>query len=138
MCICRSTPVRLGYRPLVSQPSLRYVGAIQPLAIRSFSSSMIHFNNQQIQQPEKLTIGARIGRFYQNSKDLVRFYKDGLKMIWSNNKKVKALEQKILTEGYQVNRSEFQLIRETKKDMLKLIPFGLIFLILPESVPFTQ
>ncbi|KAI9468983.1 MAG: LETM1-like protein-domain-containing protein [Benjaminiella poitrasii] len=52
-----------------------------------------------------------------------------------NNKTAKALLQRVATEGYELDRSEFQLIHQSKKDMVKLIPFGFIFMILPESIP---
>ncbi|KAI8380513.1 LETM1-like protein-domain-containing protein [Choanephora cucurbitarum] len=84
-------------------------------------------NNQESQ--------SRIMRFIQQSKELVRFYKDGLKQIWTDNKQSKALLTKVANEGYVLNRSEFQLVHQTQKNMVKLIPFGFVFLILPESIP---
>ncbi|SAM05606.1 hypothetical protein [Absidia glauca] len=77
-----------------------------------------------------------LGKLYQQSKELVVFYKDGLKLLWSNNKQSKSLLQKVQQEGYVLNRSEYQLIHHNRIDMQKLIPFSLIFLILPESIPF--
>ncbi|KAI8889143.1 hypothetical protein K501DRAFT_329482 [Backusella circina FSU 941] len=37
-------------------------------------------------------------------------------------------------QGYLLNGPEFQLVHQSKKDILKLILFGLMFLILPESL----
>lgn len=147
----------LAYRPL---PSVRYFGVIQP-NIRTFSSTWIKYNNA-VNTPNNTPINtvatpinkeeieavtaqevvakagptSRIGKFIQNSKDLIRFYKDGLKLLWVNNKESKALQLKVKNEGYQLNRCEFQLIHQSKKDMLKLIPFGFVFMVLPESVKY--
>jgi hypothetical protein len=148
-----------GYRPLlistVAKPKSSRIGLAQP-SLRPFSTSMIRFNNEQIGKPSTNTNNnnvikanteaaatstttqptSRIGKFIQQSKDLIKFYKDGLKQLWANNKEAKALQLKVANEGYELSRSEFQLIYQSKKDMLKLIPFGFVFMILPESVSF--
>ncbi|KAI8335715.1 LETM1-like protein-domain-containing protein [Chlamydoabsidia padenii] len=77
-----------------------------------------------------------IGKLYQQSKELVVFYKDGLKLLWSNNKASKALVKKVQQEDYVLNRTEYQLIHHNKINMQKLIPFSIIFMVLPESIPF--
>lgn len=131
------------------------MGVIQP-NIRTFSSTWIKYNKEQLgsnkvtptldnkpvtqetttttEEVAKAGPTSRIGKLFQQSKDLIRFYKDGLKLLWANNKEAKALKLKVENEGYQLNRAEFQLIQQSKKDMLKLIPFGFVFMILPESV----
>lgn len=138
----------MGYRPLRTHTTVKYVGLIQP-SFRTFSSNMIRYNQDQlgkttinntttlppkVEAATSVTPQSRIGQFIQKSKDLIRFYKDGLKLLWYNNKEAKALLQKVQNEGYILNRSEFQLIHQSKKDMVKLIPFGFVFMILPESV----
>jgi hypothetical protein len=147
-----------AYRPLaVVAPSIRYVGIIQPATMRTFSTTWIRYNNDNkvhntAIQPQNTnnkeqeaaatqavapaTPISRIGKFIQQSKDLIKFYKDGLKLLWANNKQAKALQLKVKNEGYLLNRSEFQLVHRSKKDMLKLIPFGFVFAILPESVKY--
>jgi hypothetical protein len=104
-----------GFRPLI-------LNGYQPLLSRSFTS--------QVQEKPK----TGISKFIQQSKELVTFYKDGLKLLWTNKKEAAALQLKVKEQGYLLNRPEFQLVHRSKKDMLKLIPFGLVFLILPESV----
>lgn len=146
------------YRPLVvatvAKPRISRIG-LASSSLRPFSTSMIHFNNEQIGKPTTNTTNttvieantettastttskqptSRIGKFIQQSKDLIKFYKDGLKQLWANNKEAKALQLKVANEGYELSRSEFQMIHQSKKDMLKLIPFGFVFMILPESV----
>ncbi|KAL9547297.1 hypothetical protein MBANPS3_006227 [Mucor bainieri] len=151
-------PLTMGYRPLlvatVAKPRISRIGLAQS-SLRPFSTSMIRFNNEQIGKPITNTTNttvveantetaappaakqptSRIGKFIQQSKDLIKFYKDGLKQLWANNKEAKALQLKVANEGYELSRSEFQMIHQSKKDMLKLIPFGFVFMILPESIP---
>lgn len=149
----------MGYRRLATAPSIRYVGIIHPTTIgkRALSTSLIRYNDIKtnttastpLQNTTTATKGeaqpaaaaaaaptSRIGKFIQQSKDLIKFYKDGIKLLWANNKEAKALQLKVKNEGYVLNRSEFQLIHQSKKDMLKLIPFGFVFMILPESVKY--
>lgn len=148
----RARPLCLGYRPLLSasthsirpSSSIRYV--VPTNSARAFSTSFIRFN-QELNTKTTTTVApvekteekpaptSRIGKFIQQSKDLVKFYKDGLKLLWNNNKQAKALLLKVKNEGYELNRSEFQLVHQSKKDMIKLIPFGFVFCILPESIP---
>lgn len=148
----------MGYRPLlvakVTSPRITRIGLAQH-SLGSFSTSVAHFNNEQLGKPTTNTSNtnvidanteaaptttdakqptSRIGKFIQQSKDLIKFYKDGLKQLWANNKEAKALQLKVANEGYELSRSEFQLIHQSKKDMVKLIPFGFVFMILPESV----
>ena len=75
----------------------------------------------------------RIRKLIKSSKDLVVFYKNGLKLLWDNGKKAKALRERV-AQGHDLTRAEFQLVHRSGIDMLKLVPFGLIFVILPESV----
>ncbi|KAJ8663808.1 hypothetical protein O0I10_000082 [Lichtheimia ornata] len=120
--------------------SRAFVQPYSPLLLqRSFTVSSYRLSNgssspsttEQIQEKPK----GRIAQLYEKSKALIGFYKDGLKLLWANQKEAKALKQKVEEQGYVLNRAEFQLIHRSQKDMLKLIPFGLIFLILPESIP---
>ncbi|CEP13694.1 hypothetical protein [Parasitella parasitica] len=165
LAVIRSTlrknrrPFAMGYyQPLlvatVARPTVSRIGLAQ-IPLKSFSTSMIRFNNEQIGKPSTTVANtkaveanaqvsndqstkppsSRIGKFIQQSKELIKFYKDGLKQLWANNKEAKALQLKVNNEGYELNRSEFQLIHQSKKDMLKLIPFGFVFMILPESIP---
>ncbi|KAI8993584.1 LETM1-like protein-domain-containing protein [Pilobolus umbonatus] len=113
-----------------------YKGALQP-SIRLFS------NYACLQEEKKVEVTADkppastslIGRLYQQSKDLVRFYKDGIKLLWSNKKEAQLIMQKVKNESYEWTRSEYQLVHQSKKDVVKLIPFAFVFLILPESIP---
>ncbi|KAG1130082.1 hypothetical protein G6F42_004490 [Rhizopus arrhizus] len=105
--------------------------------IRTFTSGYVRYN--QVPETKETTAvkqpTSRIGQFIQQSKELVVFYKNGIKLLWSNHKEAKALQLKVQQEDYELKRSEFQLIHRSKKDMIKLIPFGFVFCILPESIP---
>ncbi|KAI8979442.1 LETM1-like protein-domain-containing protein [Mycotypha africana] len=91
---------------------------------------------EQGNEPVVHKTGGRISQFIQHSKELVRFYKDGLKQIWSNYQLTKEIRGKLEKDGMDsLTRQEFQLLRRSQKDMIKLIPFGFIFMILPESIP---
>ncbi|KAG0170700.1 hypothetical protein DFQ28_006667 [Apophysomyces sp. BC1034] len=115
---------------------------------RAFSTSVIRFSeaaapkrqpDAKIAQADDVTTApeptSRIGKLIKQSKELLAFYKGGLKLLWANSKEAKALKQKVEKGGYVLNRSEFQLVHQSSKDMLKLIPFGIVVLILPESIP---
>ncbi|KAK9768021.1 hypothetical protein K7432_001658 [Basidiobolus ranarum] len=71
---------------------------------------------------------------WERMKELARFYKNGLKQVWINNEKTKLLKIK-QSQGYQLTRKEFQLVSKAPKDFRKLIPFGLLALVLPEVIP---
>lgn len=51
-----------------------------------------------------------IKKYYNQVKDLISFYKAGLKQLWENNKAVKELQTKIQQENYILTRSEFQKV----------------------------
>ncbi|KAI9297511.1 hypothetical protein K502DRAFT_340106 [Neoconidiobolus thromboides FSU 785] len=73
--------------------------------------------------------------FMDKFKELFYFYKNGIKLIFKNRKEASLLKAK-QNQGEVLTRREFQLIYNSGKDMKKLIPFGLLLLILPESIPF--
>lgn len=119
----RSRAFTQPYAPLLLQ---RYVLGIvirkgsvyeRMLYCRSFSVSSYRLSNgssspsttEQIQEKPK----GRIAQLYEKSKALIGFYKDGLKLLWANQKEAKALKQKVEEQGYILNRAEFQLVSYT-------------------------
>ncbi|CEI88523.1 hypothetical protein RMCBS344292_02910 [Rhizopus microsporus] len=144
----RSFPVKRPLTAGYSFPSSRAAVIIKPLPryqpVRHFSYGYVRYNQLQTENKSLLNETneavanqptSRIGKLIQQSKELVKFYKDGIKLLWSNHKEAKALQLKVQNEGYELSRSEFQLIHRAQKDIIKLIPFGIIFCILPESIP---
>ncbi|KAG1053185.1 hypothetical protein G6F43_004723 [Rhizopus delemar] len=125
-------PLRVSY-----SNSLFLKPTQQQSFIRTFTSGYVRYN--QVPETKETTAvkqpTSRISQFIQQSKELVVFYKNGIKLLWSNHKEAKALQLKVQQEDYELKRSEFQLIHRSKKDMIKLIPFGFVFCILPESIP---
>lgn len=77
----------------------------------------------------------KIVKLFQEAKKLVTFYKDGIKLLWANNKTAKSLKEKVEKEGYVLSRDEYQLVKISEKDMIKLIPFAAVFCILAEAIP---
>ncbi|KAI9309121.1 hypothetical protein BJ944DRAFT_54851 [Cunninghamella echinulata] len=125
---------------------------------RSFSLGLVNFQQQMQPQKEAAEIiktatdsavvaeghgvnkkqqqqdVSKIRKYYNQVKELISFYKSGLKLLWANKKAVQELQKRIQEENYNLTRSEFQQIHINKIDMRKLIPFSIIFFILPESV----
>ncbi|CAO3621021.1 unnamed protein product [Mucor hiemalis] len=118
----RARPLCLGYRPYLTlvQPVKPFIRTlIQPSATRAFSTTYIRFNNEQLNNTKTTVVTptektqevattkaaptSRIGKFIQHSKDLIKFYKDGLKLLWNNNKQAKALLLRVKNEGYELN-----------------------------------
>ncbi|CAM0139872.1 hypothetical protein VKS41_007216 [Umbelopsis sp. WA50703] len=153
----RTSPVRAAnMHPIYSM-------ALQPRSILGCVTHFSHFPARYQQQPlekspaEKLEQSAvanahggkeesgmerkavkepsKLVKLYQEAKKLMTFYKDGIKLLWANNKTAKSLKDKVEREGYVLSRDEYQLIKISEKDMIKLIPFAAIFLILAESIP---
>jgi murein L,D-transpeptidase YcbB/YkuD len=57
-----------------------------------------------VKEPSKLV------KLYQEAKKLMTFYKDGIKLLWANNKTAKSLKDKVEREGYVLSRDEYQLV----------------------------
>ena len=66
-----------------------------------------HQQEQQSEVPAKKQ--SKIVELFQKSKALVVFYKNGLKELWANKKAAKALMQQV-EQGYQLTRSDYQLV----------------------------
>ena len=70
--------------------------------------------NQQVQQVQQSEVPgkkqSKIAELFQKSKALVVFYKNGLKELWANKKAAKALIQQVEQQGYQLTRSDYQLV----------------------------
>ncbi|PIA14866.1 hypothetical protein COEREDRAFT_88387 [Coemansia reversa NRRL 1564] len=62
------------------------------------------------------------------------FYKSGAKELWGNMKVVKDIDSRVCA-GAVVSRAEFQIHLRNPADRLRLVPFGLLLLFLPEAIP---
>ncbi|ERF76424.1 hypothetical protein EPUS_07304 [Endocarpon pusillum Z07020] len=92
-----------------------------------------------------ITLKNRASYLFQLGKAYARFYKTGLKNIWSNYKEYRDLRRKLggaeihdlvrYASTPAITRREFQLHLRTQHDLKKLIPFGLVFAICGEFTP---
>ena len=92
-----------------------------------------------------ITLKNRASYLYQLGKAYARFYKTGVKNIWSNYKEYRELRRKFGGADIHdlvrhastpaITRREFHLCLRTQHDLKKLIPFGLVFAICGEFTP---
>jgi hypothetical protein len=92
-----------------------------------------------------ITLKNRASYLFQLGKAYARFYKTGVKNIWSNYKEYRDLRRKFGGADIHdlvrhastpaITRREFQLHLRTRHDLKKLIPFGLVFAICGEFTP---
>ncbi|KAI0644652.1 hypothetical protein C8Q79DRAFT_1104954 [Trametes meyenii] len=75
------------------------------------------------------------GRLFHQAKELFKFYWNGVKLINTHRKRVRAINARVKAGGPPPSRWETRFIAEYKRDALKLIPFALIILIAEETIP---
>ncbi|KAK9729518.1 hypothetical protein K7432_000203 [Basidiobolus ranarum] len=68
-------------------------------------------------------------------KELLVFYKNGIKKTFSNKKAAKVLKAK-QAAGQELTRKEFQLVSGAFSDSRKLVPFAFLLILFPEAIPF--
>jgi murein L,D-transpeptidase YcbB/YkuD len=66
--------------------------------------------NEQTTVEKKEKEPSKIVKLYQQTKKLMTFYKDGIKLLWANHKTAKSLREKVSKEGHVLTRDEFQLV----------------------------
>ncbi|KAJ1845708.1 hypothetical protein LPJ73_004763, partial [Coemansia sp. RSA 2703] len=95
---------------------------------------------QQQQQPLSTrndpTLPGQTLTFIQKIKGFVSFYKSGLKELISNLRAASAIRTRI-ENGQAITRDEYQIVRRSPSDKLRLIPFGFLVLVIPELIPLT-
>ncbi|CAG8439250.1 11437_t:CDS:2 [Ambispora gerdemannii] len=98
---------------------------IPRLKERSFTSPPQKINSQKSQG------------YFAKARELVTFYKNGLKQLWENQKVARQLKAKRDENLSSLTRHEFQLacIRTADSDRSKLIPFALVLITIPELLP---
>ncbi|KAJ2614929.1 hypothetical protein H4S08_001480 [Coemansia sp. RSA 1365] len=72
--------------------------------------------------------------FINKIKAYLGFYKSGAKELWGNMKVVKDIDSRV-SAGAVVSRAEFQIHLRNPADQLRLLPFGLLLVFLPEAIP---
>lgn len=93
-----------------------------------------HNVNDYMNQSSNPEFASKDG-FFSKFKELFRFYKAGIKAVFSNRAEARILERKE-KEDIELSRKEHRFILRSKQDFNKLAPFALLVLILPESIPF--
>ncbi|TIB34006.1 hypothetical protein E3P85_01114 [Wallemia ichthyophaga] len=73
------------------------------------------------------------GRWWHKGKTLVIFYWRGIKQIWLNRQVVRQIEAR--QQSHPLTHREFQLVSTHKKDIKKLVPFAILFVLLEEIIP---
>lgn len=81
------------------------------------------------------TIRERIVKVWSNIKYLFRFYLNGVKQIWRNRERVKAIKADLQHTGRLLTWEETQLFRTHTLDMRKLPLFLLILVTVEELLP---
>ncbi|TIA90172.1 hypothetical protein E3P99_01693 [Wallemia hederae] len=76
------------------------------------------------------------GRWWHKGKTLVIFYWRGIKQIWFNREIVSEIKARQINNiDKPLTHREFQLIHTHQKDIKKLIPFAILFVLLEEVIP---
>lgn len=81
------------------------------------------------------TLFSRAKTLYQTGTKLAVQFWQGSKQLRVNAQEASILINKQKLSGYKFTRKDFQLVHKSGKDMAKLIPFFIVLLILPESLP---
>ncbi|KAI8057013.1 LETM1-like protein-domain-containing protein [Syncephalis plumigaleata] len=74
------------------------------------------------------TMGEKI-KFY------ARHYFNGLKQVFVNRSEASEIRKRI-SQGHTMTRADYQLMTRASGDVRKMLPFLLVLIVLPESIPF--
>lgn len=72
---------------------------------------------------------------YFRAKQLFKFYWSGIKLLRTNFMDMRALQKGRRTEGWVLTRRELRFIERTQGDLIRLIPFVLLFATVEELIP---
>ncbi|KAI0915650.1 hypothetical protein AcW1_003802 [Taiwanofungus camphoratus] len=75
------------------------------------------------------------GKLYHQVKELFKFYWRGIKLINTNRRRAREMQERVRAGGPPLTRWETRFIRTHKQDVLKLVPFLMIILIAEEVIP---
>ena len=78
----------------------------------------------------------QITQYFKKAKQTASQYLSGSKLLFANIKQTSQLKQILKNKERILTRSEFILIRQTDSDIFKMIPFFIIFGLVPELLPF--
>ncbi|KAI9209310.1 LETM1-like protein-domain-containing protein [Polychytrium aggregatum] len=84
----------------------------------------------------KPTLFGRIVGYAKKSRDFVKQYYNGSRVLMRESKLAGELRKKRDRQGYQLTRAEHVLVHKSAMDVRKTIPFFITLVVLPESLPF--
>ncbi|KAG9220866.1 hypothetical protein CCMSSC00406_0002534 [Pleurotus cornucopiae] len=74
-------------------------------------------------------------RLLHKAIELFKFYYRGIKLVFTNRKRVAEIKSRIHAGGSPMTRTEFRFIEQYYEDIRKLVPFIIIVLVVEEIVP---
>jgi hypothetical protein len=109
----------------------------------------------------KVAVSQRVKYWYRLGRTHLKFYKDGMVKVWANHKERRRIERRLGSEWAKstrlpiaaiwggdktvadfgvpvppvITRREFQICLQAKRDMRRLIPFGLVLALFGEWTP---
>lgn len=76
-----------------------------------------------------------VGRLWHQGKELFKFYWRGMKLIVSNRRRIREIQERVKAGGAPLSRWETRFIRTNRQDTLKLVPFVLMIVVIEEIIP---
>lgn len=76
-----------------------------------------------------------VGRLWHQGKELFKFYWRGMKLIVSNRRRIREIQERVKAGGAPLSRWETRFIRTNRQDTLKLVPFVLMIIVIEEIIP---
>ncbi|KAJ8326312.1 hypothetical protein QVD99_003419 [Batrachochytrium dendrobatidis] len=91
----------------------------------------IHSNEQK-----QLSIQHRIRSFWEGISRISSAYYQGSKLLVEHTRQVKNLKQQQHRKPFQYSRKEFMLIKTNADDIKRIMPFFIVLILIPETLPF--
>ncbi|ORY06021.1 hypothetical protein BCR34DRAFT_626749 [Clohesyomyces aquaticus] len=119
------------------------VGKIASTSLRTQSNVNSALNPPEETYAPELRVPSRapgqnyFGYLFRCGKAYIAFYKTGIKRVRSTAKLAKSLRRKDSSSpgGSVLTRAEWQIVRRSRKDLIRLLPFGVLVLVLGEWMP---
>ncbi|CAL1707995.1 unnamed protein product [Somion occarium] len=75
------------------------------------------------------------GSLFHQAKELFKFYWRGVKLVNTNRIRAREMQERVKNGGPPLTRWETRFIRTYKDDIVKLVPFAMIFIVIEEIIP---
>lgn len=112
-----------------------HLGRFQSLGIQNLNglNMPVKYYSTPASEPNKKSL---ITTQIEKAKEMVKFYFNGSKLFLEESKQAKLLEMNSKNGSISLSRPEFLLVHRNKQDWSVMLPFMLIVLVVPESIPF--